>query len=45
MMQRVVEELEKASDVVAAKEGEGDHYVQLSWGCSYWIVLNLIFVD
>jgi hypothetical protein len=44
MMRRVVEELEKASDVVAAKEGEGDHHV-LSWGCSYWIILNLIFVD
>jgi hypothetical protein len=27
MMRRVVEELEKASNVVAAEEGEGDHHV------------------
>ena len=42
-MRKVVEELEKANDVVAAN-GEGDHHV-LSWGCSYLIVLDLIFVD
>ena len=47
MVWRIAEELEKASDVVAAKEAEGDHQA-LRLGCSYlivWIVLNLIFLD
>jgi hypothetical protein len=42
-MRRVVEELEKESDFFAQKKGESDNLV-LSWGCSYWIVLNLILV-